>query len=171
MTPGKYTPRKTPLLTLEVNQYIDYTSTCPEEYMKNDRIVLKALTAEMDLAFHGPTLEILEFPFKIGRECRTRNARLPPSILQERRKGIAPRNNDLYIAESSTRLFVSREHLLLELRNSEIYLVDLFSSCGTIVEGTYVGGDHKGGEIILQNNDVVIIGTANSPYIYKVLLD
>ena len=43
------------------------------------RIILKALTAEMDLAFRGPVLEILEFPFRIGRESRERASRPLPA--------------------------------------------------------------------------------------------
>lgn len=139
--------------------------------MNKDCVTLKALTAEMDLAFRGPKLEISESPFKIGRECRSRRSRQPPPGIQERRMGVAPHNNDLYIIETGSRLFVSREHLLLDWREDTLYLVDLFSSCGTIVEAAYVGGDHKGGELTLRHNDVVIMGTSNSPYIFKVLLE
>ncbi len=139
--------------------------------MSHDSIVLKALTAEMDISFHGPVLEITVFPFKIGRECRDRRSRRPPPGMIERRTREVPPNNDLYVQETGTRLFVSREHLLLEKRDDGFYVVDLFSSCGTIVEAIYVGGDHKGGETKLAHNDVVIIGTANSPYIFKALVE
>jgi pSer/pThr/pTyr-binding forkhead associated (FHA) protein len=135
------------------------------------QVVLKALTAEMDLAFRGPILEILEFPFRIGRESRERQPirPLPPGVV-DRRTGASPRNNDLYIIETGSRLFVSRQHLMMEQREHGIYLVDLFSSCGTIVEGKYLGSDHKGGEIQLEHNDVVIVGTSNSPYVFKVMM-
>ena len=137
--------------------------------MHIERIELKALTAETDLAFRGPLLEIAEFPFKIGRECRDRHETRPPPGIAERRLGVAPRNNDLYIPETGSRLFVSRQHVLLDQRADGIYLVDLFSSCGTIVESIYIGGDHKGGETRVGHNDVVIVGTANSPYVFKIL--
>ncbi len=139
--------------------------------MSRDSITLKALTAEMDLSFHGPLLEVSAFPFKIGRECRDRRSHGRPPGLVERRTGKVPPNNDLYIQESGNRLFVSREHLLIERREDGLYLVDLFSSCGTIVEAVYIGGDHKGGETKLAPNDVVIVGTANSPYMFKVVMD
>ncbi len=137
--------------------------------MSDTPLILKALTAEMDLAFQGPRLRIDTFPFKIGRECRARRSHSPPPGIAERRTGRARPNNDLYIRETGNRVFVSREHLLIETREDGFYLVDLFSSCGTIVEAIYVGGDHKGGEARLRNHDVVIIGTANSPYVFKVL--
>ena len=160
-----------PQLTVLVNQYMNQGVTFREGGMKTQRILLKALSAEMDLAFRGPTLEIHEFPFKIGRECRDRRSRLPPPGMIERRQGVTPRNNDLYIIESGSRLYVSRQHLLLEIRKTGLFLVDLFSSCGTIVEGQYIGADHKGGETMLNSNDIVIIGTANSPYLFKVMVD
>ena len=139
--------------------------------MSDNHLVLKALTAEMDLAFHGPHLQIDTFPFKIGRECRARRNHTPPPGVTERRTGRKPPNNDLYILETGNRVFVSREHLLLERRDEGFFLVDLFSSCGTIVESVYIGGDHKGGETRLEHNDVVIVGTANSPYLFKVLME
>lgn len=137
--------------------------------MARVRMLLKALTAEMDLSFRGPTLEVVEFPFRVGRECRATSPNPRPSLSPERRGG-TPRNNDLYILETGSRLFVSRQHLLIEARDSGFCLMDLFSACGTIVEGRYVGGDHKGGEVALEHQDIVVVGTSNSPYMFKVML-
>lgn len=137
--------------------------------MARVRMILKALTAEMDLSFRGPTLEVLEFPFRVGRECRAVSPSPRPILSTERRSG-APRNNDLYILETGTRLFVSRQHLLVEARENGFYVVDLFSACGTIVEGRYIGGDHKGGEVALEHQDVIVVGTSNSPYVFKVMM-
>lgn len=138
--------------------------------MQPVRVVLKALTGEMDMAFRGNTLAVHELPFRIGRECRDKSpGPLPPGV-SDRRGSTGSRTNDLYIIENGSRLYISRQHLLIEKRENAFVLVDLFSACGTIVEGRYIGGDHKGGEAPLEHEDVVIIGTAGSPYVFKVLL-
>lgn len=138
--------------------------------MYETRVILKALTAELDVSFRGQNLEVREMPFRIGRECRDKAPRMLPSGAVDRRGTGGARNNDLYVIEPGPRLFISRQHLMIEKRESGFYLVDLFSSCGTIVEGRYLGGDHKGGEVALEHQDVVILGTAGSPYIFKVLM-
>ena len=138
--------------------------------MQPVRIILKALTAEMDMSFRGNSLEVRELPFRIGRECRDKTPAAPPPGLNDRRGLAGSRTNDLYIVEPGPRLFISRQHLLIEKRENGYVLVDLFSACGTIVEGRYIGGDHNGGEANLEHEDVVIIGTAGSPYVFKVLM-
>jgi len=138
--------------------------------MHKVQLVLKALTSEMDLAFRGNSLKLIDFPFRIGRESRASRARTLPTGVVDRRSQGSMRTNDMYVTETGSRLFVSRQHLMIEQRNHGFHLVDLFSSCGTIVEGNYIGGDHDGGECVLENNDVIIVGTANSPYVFKVMM-
>lgn len=139
--------------------------------MYDVQLVLKALTPEMELAFRGPSLAVQDMPFRIGRESRDpRTARSLPPDLHERRANQSPRSNDLYIVDPGPRLFISRQHLLIERRENGFFLVDLFSACGTIVEGKVIGGDHRGGEVPLEHQDVIIIGTAASPIIFKLLM-
>jgi pSer/pThr/pTyr-binding forkhead associated (FHA) protein len=57
---------------------------------------------------------------------------------------------------------VSREHFLIDTKHELYVLIDRGSFCGTIV-----GGQRAGGQIELRNEDVVIIGTVDSPYVFK----
>jgi pSer/pThr/pTyr-binding forkhead associated (FHA) protein len=62
---------------------------------------------------------------------------------------------------------VSRSHFQIDWADASYMLVDLESTCGTIVEGTLVGGDTRGGTIRLHDGDVIIVGTSTSPYAFK----
>jgi pSer/pThr/pTyr-binding forkhead associated (FHA) protein len=62
---------------------------------------------------------------------------------------------------------VSRSHFQIDRSDAGYLLVDLESTCGTIVEGTLVGGDTRGGTIALHDGDVIIVGTSNSSYAFK----
>jgi hypothetical protein len=48
--------------------------------------------------------------------------------------------------------------------------VDRASFCGTLVEGELVGGKRRGGWRELANNDVIIVGTSESTFIFKFLI-
>lgn len=86
----------------------------------------------------------------------------------ERRKpGASPPNNDLYLPDREEPLNVSREHFHIEPDGSGFVLVDRQSTCGTLVEGTRVGGQNNGGTVPLRDGDVIIVGTARSPYVFK----
>jgi len=62
---------------------------------------------------------------------------------------------------------VSRQHLQIQRNGTRYVLVDRESTCGTIVEGTVIGGQHRGGAVDLSDGDVIIVGTAKSPYVFK----
>ena len=49
-------------------------------------------------------------------------------------------------------------------------LVDRGSACGTLVEGVRVGEKRSGGTIPLRNNDVIIVGTSVSDFVFKFLI-
>jgi len=66
-------------------------------------------------------------------------------IVSERRDSEAQPNNDVYLLEKSEVMNVSREHFQIDRDAGGFVLVDRGSTCGTIVEGNSVGGDHKGG--------------------------
>ncbi len=80
-------------------------------------------------------------------------------------------NNDLYLQETGSVLNVSREHFQIEARNGEFFLVDRGSACETLVEGAPVGRDRSGGETLLQNGDVIIVGTSASRHVFKFLTE
>ena len=152
-----------------ITEHTIKSETEREMTMGDWKLRLKALTIETDVAFHGAELTIWNLPYRIGRESRRQSIQLPPRLPDRRGNDSRP-TNDLYIADPGPRLNISRQHLLFEERDSGIVLVDLFSSCGTIVEGRPIGGDHKGGETRLHDGDVVIIGAATSPFVFKVRL-
>ena len=132
--------------------------------MAHASVFLKALTPEAKAALGGDILEINNFPFKVGRESREYDA---PIGGTSRRRSDSPQNNDLYLHEPGTVLNVSREHFQIEQREAAYVLVDRGSTCGTIIEGEIVGGRREGGWRQLQNNDVIIVGISESPFVFK----
>jgi pSer/pThr/pTyr-binding forkhead associated (FHA) protein len=128
---------------------------------------LKALTPEAQACLGVPRLKISKYPFRVGRESRVRHV---PTSIERRRQG-SSLNNDLYLKESGEILNVSREHFQIERRGGSYYLVDRGSACGTLLEGTVVGGDRAGGEQRLSNGDVIIVGTSESRHVFKFVID
>ena len=101
-------------------------------------------------------------PLRVGRDTRTPNAAASSEIAERRARGVQP-NNDLYLRESGTEIFVSREHFLIEQVGGEFRLVDRKSTLGTWVEGRLIGGDQRGGEqrqlrAILSQPEEVTLG-------------
>lgn len=129
---------------------------------------LKALTPEARTALGGDFLQIKDFPFRVGRESRLGSGTaLPPD---SRRRPDSIPNNDLYLCESGPVLNVSREHFLVDFRDGQYVLVDRGSACGTLVEGELVGERRSGGWRRLENNDVLIVGTSESKFIFKFVI-
>jgi hypothetical protein len=126
---------------------------------------LVALTEEARAALKGQQLVIERFPFKVGRESRV--GALGSRNAPERRLATAPQLNDLYLLEAGEWVNVSREHFAIEREGDRYYLVDRGSACGTLVEGQRVGGDRAGGRTELRDQDVIVVGTANSPFVFK----
>ena len=62
---------------------------------------------------------------------------------------------------------MSREHFQIQHNGTDYVLVDRKSTCGTIVEGAVIGGGRAGGEVRLNDGDVIIVGTSQSPYVFK----
>ena len=127
---------------------------------------LKALTPEARAALEGECLKLDSFPFRVGRESRLE---LFGGALNRRRPDSLP-NNDLYLVENGTMLNVSREHFLIDRNGAGHVLVDRGSACGTIVEGQLVGGEKRGGVRPLRDQDVIVVGTSDSKYIFKFIV-
>ncbi len=138
------------------------TSEAPQ----SPRVMLVALTPDAREALAGAEIEITSLPFRVGRESRSMT-RLRQEISLERRTSDDKPNNDLYLVEQAEFLNVSRAHFLIDRRAAGYVLVDRESTCGTIVEGETVGGEHKGGTVALHDGDVIIVGTSLSPYVFK----
>ena len=125
---------------------------------------LKALTPEARACLGAPMVQISRYPFRVGRESRVGPGGDFPD--PRRRQDSVP-NNDLYLFEPGPMLNVSREHFQIEIKGGQFVLVDRGSACGTLVEGELVGGEREGGKRKLENNDVIVVGTSTSRYIFK----
>ena len=130
------------------------------------RVLLVALTPESRTALGASQTEIQRLPYRVGRESRG-NQRIGHGFVGERRSPGSRPTNDLYLVEHDEPMNVSRSHFQIDYAGASYVLVDLESTCGTIVEGTVVGGDTRGGTIALHDGDVIIVGTSNSPYAFK----
>lgn len=128
---------------------------------------LKALTPEAMACLGLHVFPIPYFPFKVGRESRI--GEMPRYPNSRRRPDSAP-NNDLYLSETGPLLNVSREHFQIEQRGGMFYLVERGSVCGTLVEGITLGKDRSGGERLLENGDVIIVGTSASRHAFKFVI-
>jgi pSer/pThr/pTyr-binding forkhead associated (FHA) protein len=134
-----------------------------------DRSVsLKALTPEAKAALRGEYLKITHFPFRVGRESREFDR--PIDHPKNRRRPGSDPNNDLFLFEPGNVLNVSREHFLIDVKDDKYVLVDRGSYCGTMVEGELIGEKRKGGSRELADNDVIIVGTSGSVFIFKFLI-
>jgi hypothetical protein len=145
--------------------------TRPEGSMPTARLL--ALTDEARCAIDGEWLALRRFPFKVGRESRSAARRIASAV--ERRLGLAPQLNDLYIEESPLSQFmhISLEHFLIEYDagRGRFFLTDRGSVCGTVVNGRMVGGNRAGGRIELPDRATIVIGTLASPFAFKFRLD
>jgi hypothetical protein len=130
-------------------------------------ICLKALTPEAKQALGGDIFRISHFPFKVGRESRLHDM---PHGGDDFRQADSVPSNDLYLVEPGALLNVSRDHFLIEQREGSYYIVDRGSMCGTLVEGETVGERRVGGSRPLNDNDVIIVGTSESRFVFKFLV-
>jgi pSer/pThr/pTyr-binding forkhead associated (FHA) protein len=130
------------------------------------RVLLVALTPESRTVLGASQTEIERFPYRVGRESRG-TERIGGGFVGERRSPGSSPTNDLYLVENDEPMNVSRSHFQIDWADASYVLVDLESTCGTIVEGTLVGGDTRGGTITLHDGDVIIVGTSTSPYAFK----
>jgi pSer/pThr/pTyr-binding forkhead associated (FHA) protein len=130
------------------------------------RAVLVGLTPEARGALGATELLITTFPFRIGRDSRG-TRRVATRTITERRKSASRPNNDLYLDDKDEPSNVSREHLQIDHNGSQYILVDRQSTCGTLVEGTTVGGRNAGGAVRLSDGDVIIVGNSSSRYVFK----
>lgn len=129
--------------------------------------LLRSGTPTTSLAINRDEVRLDQFPFRVGREARTHLAGATPET-SERREVVGRPNNDLYVKDMGKPLNVSREHFQIEENSDGSYeLVDRGSACGTVVGGYIVGGDYTGGRCALKFGDDIIVGTPQSPIVFK----
>ncbi len=128
---------------------------------------LEAVTPEAERSLGSEWLALRRLPFRIGRECRLVAGRDGLHVA-ERRKQVSEPNNDLYLLDPGPRLQVSRAHCQIEADDQGGYrLLDRGSACGTIVGNQSVGGADAGGRHVLKDGDLIIVGTAESPFAFR----
>ena len=107
-------------------------------------------------------LAIDRSPFRFGRESRGKEHK---GWLSNRRILPSKPNNECYMHDSGYFRQISREHFQIRLgEDGTFWLKDRGSSCGTWVNGRRLTADS--GECDLRNGDKIVVGTAESPYVY-----
>jgi pSer/pThr/pTyr-binding forkhead associated (FHA) protein len=128
---------------------------------------LIALTDEARHALGGKTaVTFSRMPFRVGRENRSMTSRLVATV-ERRLRGTLP-VNDLFLLEPSQpgRVHISREHFEIARAGGDLLLMDRKSACGTIV-GDLLVGDGGAAEVVLKDGDIIVVGSARSPYRYQ----
>ncbi|MBI4455152.1 MAG: FHA domain-containing protein [Acidobacteria bacterium] len=125
---------------------------------------LVPLTDIAQEAVNGDPVIIQRFPFKVGRERRSTAVKI--SNLANRLTGPA-RGNDLQLIDDGECVNVSSSHFMIEAEGGKYFITDLGSQCGTIVEGKRLGGNRRGGRQELLDQEVIIVGSAKSPFVFK----
>lgn len=127
----------------------------------------EALEAVPSACRRGDLVAISSFPFRVGRESRVVKINGRLESIDRPKKDNSPPTNDLYLIDRGHRLNISREHFEIRNDSSGYSLVDRGSACGTQVSGSSVGGDDRGGAMPLADGDIIAIGIAGTPYIYR----
>lgn len=135
------------------------------------RPLLRALTPEAEAALGGRREVAVEpLPFRIGRECRVAGAARRPHPEERRRGGVRP-NNDLYLLDPGERKHISREHCRIVRDGGGWQVEDRGSALGTLVGSRRIGGDRRMASCALRTENVIVLGTAESPYVFQFLED
>lgn len=135
--------------------------------MTTGQPVLIAMTETARADAGAETIEVNTFPFRIGRESRVGVMEGKLRSLERRKSKAAP-NNEWYVRDTGERLNISREHFQIERMPDDTYeIVDRGSACGTKVAGKAIGGKDAGGRAPLRDGDIIVIGTASSPYVFQ----
>jgi FHA domain-containing protein len=123
------------------------------------------LTDDARCAINNDQCVVERFPFRVGRERRTFHLKVPDPA--ERRFHRQEPTNDLYIVDICGLFKFPASHFQIEAQSGDYFLTDLGTPCGTIVEGKTLGGNDVGGRTQLHDHDVIILGSALSPMIFK----
>jgi hypothetical protein len=130
--------------------------------------VLRVLIPEVERII-GSEVVIDHFPFRVGRgEWRAstlmaRIVRVAKSADYDR----VPIDVDLELPEKKNSRFISKDHFVITRDGNRYVLEDTASSLGTIVDGQLIGGNRRGGKTVLKHNDVIIVGSHHSGFIFK----
>lgn len=131
---------------------------------------LQALTPEAEASLGGAEqFEIHTWPCRVGRESRLIASPDGFKVMERRRTDAAP-SNEVYLLDSGRPLNVSRAHFQLEKTDSGYVLRDRGSALGTFVGGQLIGGRDAGGVSSIHDGDVIVVGTSESPFVFRFVL-
>ena len=136
------------------------------------KAVLKAITpGAKDCVPRGQLehgfIRINQFPFSVGRESRIKEINGKLTRVERIKFTDHEPNNDLYLIDSERPMNISREHFTIAKDGNGYTLIDRFSACGTSVETNRIGGHDSGGQIKLEDGDIIAIGGEDTPYRFK----
>ncbi len=133
-------------------------------------LLLYPLTEEARKSIKGEVIMLDKFPYRIGRQSMS-NGEPGPREESDLREPDHSSNNDYYLIDDGRQLNISREHLQVEQKEDGSFEVfDRGSTCGTYFGDQNIGGDNKNARYPIKKGSVVILGTLNSPYVFKFLI-
>lgn len=137
---------------------IDLTMGMAAQNISENKIILTGLTPLAIQSLNGKSLEIDRFPFKIGRKT------------DDHEKDIFS-NNDMYI-EDKPPFSVSRNHLSIQYKNGNYFIVDRGSTLGTYINEERIGGKMKilEKQLVKKSENIIILGNYESPFKYEILV-
>lgn len=143
--------------------------------------VLRAITKEAKASVPQHVLaqdivSINHFPFKVGRESRTKE--IDGKLVKIERRTVTNHEsvNNLYLIDSCKPMHISRHHFQIEKNGSEYLLIDNGSACGLSLEksatgeNVRIGGNDSGGEVNLEDGDLITVGAKDSPYVFEFIV-
>ena len=139
-----------------------------EEYVDNRYIVLTGLSDISKKTLVRGRLNVRRFPFRVGRRVNARAYTVESSVNSV--QGVADEEKsgkvgvmDLEIDEVSRPYYVSANHYYIEKDENNFVIVDNGSRLGIILNKRKINGT-----AILEKENILIVGSQYSPYVYKV---
>ena len=131
-------------------------------------VTLIPITEEARCALGMAEISVERLPFSLGRDSRAASYLAPRIVLSaDRRRGLAPELNDIYLVEPTPPYQISREHLRIAFVQEQFVLTDRGSVRGTTVNWQTVGGDRTGAYTELHDQDLIAVGDAASPFVFE----
>lgn len=146
-------------LPLSLDDTTESIKTEPEEKIIDNRyVVMTGISDISKEALKYRTVEIKHFPFKVGR-FTNKSAKTNGKILI---KDNVLAENDLYIHEEGPNYYISENHFLIGRDKRSFVITDRGSRLGIIVNNIIVKGT-----CLLEEENIVTIGSHYSPYSFK----
>lgn len=137
------------------------------------RAALQAMTPEAIEAIPSVFLlgenliALYQFPYRIGRESRVQRVDGKVQRALRPKPSATVPNNDLYLIDPFLNINIAREHLQIEKHEEVFMLQDRGSVMGTSLIRETDGKIEKGDSFILQDQDIISIGTEGTPFLFK----